>query len=179
MRLDWTTPTQRSAAVSQLISATRIAGTVPKIHLCRLLHARGLRYGSDMRPLPSPKYKLDITFLSCKAANFAGEWFWCGCPNRKGLPKSNAKWWKAKIAKKQKRNATLNAAFDAQRWPVIRIWEHQRLSEAGDLVKKIVCVDGTTALKDTYEAKQVAESSRFRRHIPIVATCRCFRHNAR
>ena len=131
-------PPPSSAAASRRMSMVRTTGTMPERQLRTLLHAKGLRYRLGYRPLPTARYQPDITFPGPKVAIFVDGCFWHGCRDHRGTPKANAEWWQAKIERNRRRDETVNEAFAAEGWQVVRIWEHQPLSDAADVVERVV-----------------------------------------
>ena len=51
--------------------------------------------------------------------------FWHGCPKHATQPKTNAKFWRLKIATNKARDRKVNRLLKAAGWKVIRIWEHE------------------------------------------------------
>lgn len=54
-----------------------------------------------------------------------GGCFWHGCPRHGTQPKTNAKFWRNKIATNQARDRRVNSALRGRGWTVIRVWEHE------------------------------------------------------
>lgn len=104
----------------------------------RLLHARGLRYRVD-RVLPGlPRRRADIVFPRHKLAVFVDGCFWHGCPEHKTVPKTNAAWWAAKLARNAERDRETDTHLVELGWTVLRIWEHEDPDRAADLVEAAV-----------------------------------------
>jgi DNA mismatch endonuclease (patch repair protein) len=53
-------------------------------------------------------------------------------------PKANAAWWREKIAANRRRDQETNVALAHLGWTVIRVWEHERPSDAAQEIQKIV-----------------------------------------
>ena len=65
--------------------------------------------------------KPDFVFPKLKLAVFVDGCFWHGCPIHATQPKTNAKFWRTKIA----RNRLVTRALRRAGWRVLRIWEHE------------------------------------------------------
>ena len=65
----------------------------------------------------------DFCWPKKKLAIFVDGCFWHGCPRCYKSPKSNVKFWKAKIDGNRKRDLRVNSALRGMGWMVIRIWE--------------------------------------------------------
>ena len=69
--------------------------------------------------------KPDFVFPRLHAAVFVDGCFWHGCPRHATQPKTNAKFWRDKIAANQARDRRVNRALRKRGWKVVRIWEHE------------------------------------------------------
>lgn len=58
-------------------------------------------------------------------AVFVDGCFWHGCPKHATQPKTNAKFWRDKIATNKARDRRVNSALRKRGWTVLRIWEHE------------------------------------------------------
>ncbi len=67
--------------------------------------------------------KPDFVFPKRKVAVFADGCFWHGHNCRNLSPKSNAEYWKTKIARNQKRDKEVNKCLKEKGWSVFRIFE--------------------------------------------------------
>ena len=103
-----------------------------------LLHAAGLRYRVDARPLPQWRRRADLVFQGVHTAVFIDGCFWHGCPDHRDLPKANASWWQAKIARNRERDAETDKRLQAAGWEVLRIWEHEDPAEAAARIAEVV-----------------------------------------
>lgn len=50
--------------------------------------------------------------------------FWHGCPVHGTQPRSNAKFWREKIARNKARDHRVTRTLRARGWRVLRVWEH-------------------------------------------------------
>jgi DNA mismatch endonuclease (patch repair protein) len=104
--------------------------TRPELLVRRLLHARGLRYRVDHRVVPESRTRADIAFMRQRIAVFIDGCFWHSCPDHLHVPKANADYWVAKLARNVERDAEVSALLRDLRWTVLRFWEHQPPEEA-------------------------------------------------
>jgi DNA mismatch endonuclease (patch repair protein) len=51
------------------------------------------------------------------------------------LPKSNSTWWAAKLAENQGRDRETDAHMLGLGWSVLRVWEHEDVAKAADLIE--------------------------------------------
>jgi len=75
--------------------------------------------------------KPDFAFRKIRLALFVDGCFWHGCPRCYRRPKSNRKFWDAKIARNRERDRRVNRELRRIGWRVMRIWEHE-LARRGD-----------------------------------------------
>jgi len=118
--MSWaTTPATRKA-----MQGNRRRDTAPEVAVRRLVHASGLRYRVDARPLATARYTADMIFSRARIAVFIDGCWWHGCPQHYRPPSSNASYWAAKVARNQERDRLANETLVEAGWTVIRIWEH-------------------------------------------------------
>jgi DNA mismatch endonuclease (patch repair protein) len=86
--------------------------------------------------LPDRRRSVDIAFMSAKVACFVDGCFWHGCPQHRSRPKTNAAFWRAKIASNEARDRDTDRQLREHGWYVVRVWEHDR--QAAKKVEKIV-----------------------------------------
>jgi len=104
--------------------ANRRRDTAPELKVRRLLHAAGLRYRVDARPILSMRYRADIIFSKRRIAIFIDGCFWHRCPLHGTLPRSNAEYWGPKLARNVSRDIDVSKALHNAGWTVLRFWEH-------------------------------------------------------
>ena len=80
----------------------------------------------------------DFIFPKDQLAIFIDGCFWHGCPKCKTYPKTNAKYWKTKIANNQKRDKKVKKQLVREGWKVLRFWEHEIKRNPNRVVGKIV-----------------------------------------
>ena len=122
------TKSQRSYVMSQ-IRGTR---TKPELIVKEIIDGRKLRY----QPKGIPE-RPDFANKSKKIALFIDGCFWHKCPRCYKPPKSNRKYWKAKVERNTKRDKHVNRKLKRQGWTVIRFWEHQVKENKLHIIKKI------------------------------------------
>lgn len=105
---------------SKLMSRVRSRDTGLELRLRKALWKRGLRYRLRST-LPG---KPDLVFPSSRVAVFVDGCFWHRCPIHGTLPKTNKKFWLAKLNSNVKRDAEVKRQLQAMGWYVVRIWQH-------------------------------------------------------
>ena len=108
--------------------------TTPELAVRRLLHAAGLRYRVNYRPLPGLRRTADIVFTRKRIAVFVDGCFWHSCPIHATSPKTNSTFWRAKLEANVARDADTTARLRAAGWTVLRYWEHQDSSDVADSI---------------------------------------------
>ena len=92
---------------------------------------RGKQTTEDRRQKNRFSVRPDFVFPKHKAAVFVDGCFWHGCPKHATQPRTNAKFWREKIAG----NRTLRAVG----WTVVRVWEHELLHrDEAKLVRRLL-----------------------------------------
>jgi DNA mismatch endonuclease (patch repair protein) len=72
--------------------------------------------------------KPDFTFRNIKLVIFVDGCFWHGCPKHGRIPKTNQKYWRAKLDANKARDRKINRELMRKGWHVLRIWEHEMRS---------------------------------------------------
>lgn len=116
--MDRLSPTRRS----WLMSRIRSTDTKPEILVRSALHRHGFRYSLHRRDLPGTP---DIVFPSRKKVLFVHGCFWHGhyCKYGRARPKSNVRFWNAKINANMLRDKRNIAKLRRMGWSVKVIWE--------------------------------------------------------
>lgn len=91
----------------------------------RAVHAHGLRYLVDVRPLPHLNRRADLVFTRARVAVFVDGCYWHGCPEHGTNARVNADYWAPKIAGNIARDRDTDQRLNAAGWTVIRAWEHE------------------------------------------------------
>lgn len=131
-------PTPASPTTAERMRRQKRTGTKPEVQLRKALHARGLRYRVDDRPLVDLPRRADMTFRRAKVAVFVDGCFWHGCPVHSRPTKSNTKWWGDKIARNRERDEETTRLLEAAGWLVVRVWEHETPEDSANRVHSIV-----------------------------------------
>ena len=116
----------------------RSRDTKPELALRRELHARGMRYFVNRRPIPDLRRTADLVFPRVRVAVFVDGCFWHGCPLHHTIAHSNASYWAQKVEANRTRDADTAKRLQAAGWLPLRIWEHTTASDAADLVEQTV-----------------------------------------
>ncbi|WP_273145516.1 very short patch repair endonuclease [Oceanicaulis alexandrii] len=107
---------------SRVMRAVKGKDTKPEMIVRRMAHALGYRYRLHRKDLPG---KPDLVFVGRKKVIFVHGCFWHGhdCARGSRQPKTNAEYWRAKIARNISRDAANLQALDAQGWQALVLWE--------------------------------------------------------
>lgn len=107
---------------AEIMRAVKSRDTGPEIALRKALFAKGLRYRLHVKDLPG---KPDIVFAKHRAVLFVHGCFWHGhdCARGARLPKTNAAYWREKIARNRNRDHEAIAALQRHGWRVKVSWE--------------------------------------------------------
>src|SRR6185437_1964919 len=118
--MDNLTRAQRSAAMARV----RSRDTKPELVVRRLVHALGYRYRLYRAGLPG---KPDLVLPRQKKAIFVHGCFWHGhdCGAGTNRPRSNLAYWRTKLLKNRRRDATNCRALKRLGWRVLVLWECQ------------------------------------------------------
>jgi DNA mismatch endonuclease (patch repair protein) len=112
--------------------------TKPELDVRTLLHARGLRYRVNFRPLPDLRRTSDIVFTKQKVAVLIDGCFWHGCPEHYTRPTKNREFWDAKVNRNRERDAHTDCVLRAGGWTVLRFWAHEPASEVAATIVAVV-----------------------------------------
>lgn len=73
-------------------------------------------------------------------AVFVDGCFWHGCPEHYVAPKKNAEFWRDKIAGNKVRDSETDKLLRSGGWRVVRVWEHEDMTEAANHIAGLVSV---------------------------------------
>lgn len=118
-------PPASSAIVRRNMQRQRRRDTGCEIAVRRILHAAGIRYRVDFRPIPGERFRVDIGWRTRRVAVFIDGCFWHLCPQHGTLPKHNAEWWEAKLRANTVRDRRTDDVLRSYGWTVLRFWEHE------------------------------------------------------
>lgn len=127
-----------SDAVRNVMRANRGRDTRPELALRRALHAAGLRYRVNARPIPDSRMTVDVIFPKARVAVEVRGCYWHGCQQHHRPSRRNADFWSQKIAGNIERDERKRAALEANGWALVVVWEHDDVTEAVERVAKAV-----------------------------------------
>ena len=107
---------------SRIMRSVKGRDTAPEMAVRRMVHGLGYRYRLHRGDLPG---KPELVFPRLKKAIFVHGCFWHGHPCARGdrAPRTNAEYWRRKIAGNVARDAANLAALQAMGWRRTVIWE--------------------------------------------------------
>ncbi len=113
---------------SRTMRAVKGRDTKPELAVRRLLHRMGYRYRLHRKDLPG---KPDIVFGPRRKVIFVHGCFWHGhsCKRGSRLPKANAEYWQAKIARNVERYSGQLDELTAAGWTGLTLWECELADE--------------------------------------------------
>jgi DNA mismatch endonuclease (patch repair protein) len=132
------------------MQATRQRDTPAEVALRSALHRLGLRFRVQRRPVTGLKRRADVVFAPARVAVFVDGCFWHGCPEHATWPKTNAAWWREKIEGNRRRDADTDARLAAAGWSSVRVWAHEKPTEAAERVAAIVRARREAADQDAH-----------------------------
>ncbi|MEB3982519.1 very short patch repair endonuclease [Mycobacterium sp. 663a-19] len=141
-----------SPAVRNVMRSNRGRDTRPEMALRRALHAAGLRYRLNARPIPDSRMTVDVVFPRARVAVEVRGCFWHACPKHYRPSRRNADFWSAKIAGNVARDDAKRIALSAAGWTLVVVWEHDEVPEAVERVKAAIADSGrlkSTELQST------------------------------
>ncbi|MDR4308268.1 DNA mismatch endonuclease Vsr [Chelatococcus sambhunathii] len=109
-------------ARSAVMRAVKGRDTAPEMLVRRTAHGLGYRFRLHRRDLPGSP---DLVFPRARLAVFVHGCFWHGhdCARGARLPKTNADYWRAKIARNVARDARVHGELAALGWRTLTLWE--------------------------------------------------------
>jgi DNA mismatch endonuclease (patch repair protein) len=112
------TPAQRSATMR----AVKSRDTTPELAVRALLRRFAPGYRLHRKDAPGNP---DIAYVGKKRAIFVHGCFWHGhdCARGARMPKANADYWRAKIARNRARDEANAQKLAAQGWAALVVWE--------------------------------------------------------
>ena len=131
-------PSASSELARKRMQSTPQRDTPAELRIRKLLHAMGLRYLVDAKPLEDSPRRADVVFRRARVAVFVDGCFWHGCPTHGTWPKANKQFWRAKILANIERDADTNGRLRDRGWLVIRVWEHEDPSAAATRIARRV-----------------------------------------
>jgi DNA mismatch endonuclease (patch repair protein) len=117
------------------MARVRRSGTACELALRKALHNAGYRYRLN-RGIGLPGTP-DLVLSSLQLAIFVDGCFWHGCRQHGSVPKTNTKFWTAKIDRNRQRDKQVDRLLKAAGWKVLRVWEHEIRLDASKVLKRI------------------------------------------
>lgn len=116
-------------ARSATMRAIKSRNTEPEVRVRSLLHRLGYRFRLHRRDLPGNP---DIVLPSRRIAIFVNGCFWHGhgCARGARMPKANADYWSAKIARNKARDGESASALASLSWRAVVLWECELKNQA-------------------------------------------------
>ena len=118
----------RAIPMDRIMASVRSTNTKPEMRVRRTAHRMGYRYRLHRKDLPG---KPDLVFPSRRIAMFVHGCFWHGHPCKCGdrMPATNVEYWREKIARNQRRDASNWEALCELGWIPVVVWECQTTEE--------------------------------------------------
>lgn len=123
-----------SPAARATMMGNRRRDTAPELAVRRAVHALGLRYRVDARPLVDLNRRADLVFARAKVAVFVDGCYWHGCAEHGTTARTNAGYWSAKIQRNRDRDRETNSLLADAGWTVLRFWEHEPPAVVADRI---------------------------------------------
>jgi DNA mismatch endonuclease, patch repair protein len=120
------------------MQGNRSRDTAPELAVRRAMHALGLRYRVDIRPLPTLRRRADAVFTKARVAVFVDGCFWHGCPEHGRIPTSNRDYWEPKLARNVQRDRDTDERLIEAGWVVVRVFEHDDVGTAAARIAEVV-----------------------------------------
>jgi len=118
----------------QLMAKIKSRNTAFEVKFRSLLRKAGIRFKVSSK-LPG---KPDLVFPDARLVVFLDSCFWHGCRWHCRMPKSNRRYWVAKILGNRRRDKDVMAKYRRGAWNAIRIWEHSIALDPGRCVDRIL-----------------------------------------
>lgn len=123
-------PAASSGAVRRIMQAVSGGDTQAERVLKGALFRRGLRFRKNCRPIENLRISADVVFPRERVCVFVDGCFWHGCPAHFHPPRANRQWWKEKVEDNRRRDRSQSLVLRKHGWQVVRVWEHEVLSNA-------------------------------------------------
>jgi DNA mismatch endonuclease (patch repair protein) len=133
-----TPPSASTPAVRAVMQGNRSVDTRHEVALRSELHRRGLRFRKHVALVPGVRFRPDVVFPRQRIVVECLGCFWHRCPVDSVTPRTNSRYWRAKLegnVLRDERNA--KAVADAG-WQLIVVWEHEDLVAAADRIEALV-----------------------------------------
>lgn len=137
------------ARARKVMQGNRSRDTKPEMAVRRLLHARGLRYRVNFRPLPDLRRTADLVFTKARIAVFIDGCFWHGCSVHHRASKSNIGYWHVKIENNIQRDRETTEVLVAAGWTVMRFWSHDDPSSVATQIQRAFSAKNSPSIETT------------------------------
>ena len=128
-------PPASSGHTAKAMQGNRSVNTRPELKIRRALHSLGYRYRVNKAiECGDRKVRPDIVFGPKRVAVFVDGCFWHGCVDHCRVPASNRDYWLPKFERTLARDQRDRKSLAAHDWKVVRIWEHDDVSAAVNLI---------------------------------------------
>jgi DNA mismatch endonuclease, patch repair protein len=128
--MDVFTRLERSRIMSRIRSSGNEATELRLVELFQKYKVTGWRRNQKLPGKP------DFVFRERRIVVFVDGCFWHGCPRCYRRPRSNLKYWDAKILRNRKRDRLVTRVLHKLGWRVVRIWAHE-LKKPKDCLAKL------------------------------------------
>ncbi|WP_425438540.1 very short patch repair endonuclease [Pseudonocardia oroxyli] len=127
-----------SPGVRRSMRSNKGRDTGPELALRSAVHALGLRYRVNARPLKGVRRTADLVFSRARVAVFLDGCFWHGCPEHHTVAKTNGEFWARKVSENRRRDRDTDAKLAEAGWRSVRVWEHEDPVVAAERVRAAV-----------------------------------------
>ncbi|MBC6471178.1 very short patch repair endonuclease [Actinomadura alba] len=125
-------------ASRKVMKANRSRDTKPELALRSAIHKLGLRYRVDTPPIEGLRRRADMVFSRARVAVFSDGCYWHGCPEHYRSSRQNEEFWSEKIMVNRARDRDTDAKLLDADWLVIRVWEHENVTDAANRIAQAV-----------------------------------------
>lgn len=130
-------PSPSSPAARQVMLANRAESSVERAVRSEL-QRRGLRFRKHFAPVKGLRCRPDVVFTRARVVVFVDGCFWHRCREHGTSPKINSPYWTAKLDSNVARDRRNTQALESAGWTVLRIWEHESVVAAADVIEALV-----------------------------------------
>ncbi len=120
------------------MQSNRGRDTRPEVALRSAVHALGLRYRVNTRPLRGLRRTADLVFRKTMVAVFVDGCFWHGCPQHHTAARTNASFWADKVDVNRRRDRETDHLLVESGWVSLRVWEQEDPRQAAEYISRIV-----------------------------------------
>jgi DNA mismatch endonuclease (patch repair protein) len=131
-------PWASSPAVRKSMVGNRSRDTKPELALRSAVHAMGLRYRVARPPIKGLRRTADLLFPRQRVVVLLDGCFWHGCPEHYSSPRTNATYWSEKVERNVARDRDTDERLAEAGWTVLRIWEHEDVTDAAERVAALI-----------------------------------------